>query len=312
MSSTTPLLTGKSKNDKIRKTLGKVIHMQSFDYFAPRTMTELHQLLHATAGKIIAGGTDMLPQIRNTKQSPSLLIDISHIPDLRYIQENKEEVLIGALTTWSELLESPLIQKTAPALTQAAAMVGAPMTRNRGTLGGNLGNASPAADSLPPLLTLDAMVHLTSQNGQRQVPLHEFLAGPGKTTLKADECIRQISYKKVNPPFGSVFMKLGARQGMTISIASVSVLLTLDINGKIALARIALGAVSPTAVRCPDAETFLLGKEPSTALWQEAAFQTRKAITPIDDVRGTREYRYHVASILTRRALESAYTLLQE
>jgi carbon-monoxide dehydrogenase medium subunit len=286
--------------------------MQSFNYLAPHSQNELCQVLCNTAGKIIAGGTDMLPQMRNLKQTPSTLIDISHISDLRYIQESEDEVLIGALTTWSDILESPLIQKTAPALAQAASLVGAPMTRNRGTIGGNLGNASPAADSLPPLLTLDAIVHLNSQSGQRQVPLRNFLTGPGTTDLKADEYIQQVSYKKVALPFGNVFNKLGPRQGMTISIASVAVLLALDANGKITLARIALGAVAPTAVRCPDAEAFLLGKEPSTELWQEAAHQVRKAIAPIDDVRGTQEYRHHIAGILTRRALQTAYLSLQE
>lgn len=286
--------------------------MHSFNYLAPHSLDELCQVLHDTAGKIIAGGTDMLPQMRNLRQNPSTLIDISHIPDLRYIRENEDEVLIGALTTWSDILESPLIEKTAPALAQAASLVGAPMTRNRGTLGGNLGNASPAADSLPPLLTLDATVHLNSQSGLRQVPLREFLVGPGKTNLKADEYIHQISYKKVPLPFGNVFNKLGPRQGMTISIASVAVLLALDANGRISLARIAMGAVAPTAVRCPEAEAFLLGKEPSTALWQEAAHQANKAIAPIDDVRGTQEYRYHVTSVLIRRALQTAYTSIQE
>lgn len=286
--------------------------MQPFEYIVPHSIHELCQVLQTTGGKIVAGGTDMLPQMRSAKQHPSTLIDISHIADLRYIRESDGEITIGALTTWSDILESPLIQKTAPALSQAASMVGAPMTRNRGTLGGNLGNASPAADSLPPLLTLDAKVHLISQSGQRQIPLNDFLTGPGKTQSKADECIWQVSYKKINQPFANTFLKLGPRQGMTISIASAAVLLALDATGKIALARVALGAVAPTAVRCPETEAFLIGKEPSGTLWQEAAQRVTKEISPIDDVRGTREYRSHVAGILTRRALETAYTSLQE
>lgn len=286
--------------------------MQPFEYIVPRSINELCQVLQTTGGKIVAGGTDMLPQMRSAKQHPTALIDISHIADLRYIRESDGEIAIGALTTWSDILESSLIQQTAPALVQAAALVGSPMTRNRGTLGGNLGNASPAADSLPPLLTLDAKVHLISQDGRRQIPLNDFLSGPGKTKIKADECIYQVSYKKISPPFGNTFLKLGPRQGMTISIASVAVLLALDATGKIALARIALGAVAPTAVRCPETEAFLLGKEPSRTLWQETAQLVIKEISPIDDVRGTREYRSHVAGILTRRALETAFTSIQE
>ncbi len=286
--------------------------MQPFEYIAPHSINELCQVLQTTGGKIVAGGTDVLPQMRNSKQHPATLIDISHIADIRYICESDGEITIGALTTWSDILESPLIRNTAPALSQAAARVGAPMTRNRGTLGGNLGNASPAADSLPPLLTLDAKVHLISQSGQRQIPLNDFLSGPGKTQIKAEECIWQVSYKKINQPFANTFLKLGPRQGMTISIASVAVLLSLEATGKIALARVALGAVAPTAVRCPETEAFLVGKEPSGTLWQEAAQRVTKEISPIDDVRGTREYRSHVASILTRRALETAYISLQE
>jgi len=277
------------------------------DVLIPKTVQELTAFLSDPSARIIAGGTDMLPRLQRTgSDSPLQLIDISRLNDLRFIQENSGWLETGGLTTIADLVSSPLLLQSAPALVQACSSIGAPQTRARGTLGGNLANASPAADTAAPLLALDAHVLVRSEHSQREIPIDSFFTAPGKTSLQAGEFIHSVCLPIPQGRWGSSFLKLGRRKGMAVAIASAAVLLILDDADRISTCRIALGSVAPRPVRSPHAEAILQGAVPSTQVFAQAAEAIQADISPIDDVRATAMYRRSSASILVRRALEAA------
>ncbi len=244
--------------------------MQEIEFLAAATLDDLFRLLAETGGRVIAGGTDAIVQMQRGVFPAQTLIDVSRITGLRFIREDSGRIHIGALTTYADVLASHVLHDAAPALVQAAATVGAPQTRARGTIGGNIGNASPAGDLLPPLLALDAAVTLTSAAGERVLPLDELLVGPRQTRLAPGEIIHSVSFAPLPAPAGAAFLKLGNRSGMAISVVSVAVGLALDAQRRIAVGRVALGAVAPRAVRSPHAEAVLTGQIPSPALFDAA------------------------------------------
>jgi xanthine dehydrogenase FAD-binding subunit len=278
--------------------------VQEFDFVAPNTLEEACQVLAQGGGRLVAGGTDIIPQMLNGRFQARRLIDLSRLCELSYIQERGEWIAIGALTTYAELVESALLQSEAAALVQAAATVGCVQTRNRGTLGGNIGNASPAGDALPPLLALDAQVALTSLAGERSLALRELLLGPGKTAIRPDEVIREIVFRRLPDGAKSAFLRLGSRQGMAVSVVSVAVVLGMA-AGRVSLARLALGAVAPTPLRATQAEATLAGWPLDEARINAAAEAAASACAPISDVRGTAEYRRHAVRVLVRRGLQA-------
>ena len=279
--------------------------MEEFEYFSPTDLSQLLQLLASPGGRILAGGTDLIPRLRSNTLNVSALIDISHIDELRFIREDAERVYIGSRSSYADVLESPVLSQYAPVLVQASRLVGSPMARARGTIGGNIGNASPAGDSLPPLLVLDADAALVGPRGGRVLLLEELLTGPMKTALTPDEIIHHISFPKPPAIRGFGFEKLGPRQGMTISIATAAAAIEIN-NNKISAARIALGAVAPTPIRCKAAEELLIGREPEEGAWKLAVEAALKKIAPIDDVRATADYRRKATGVLLKRALASA------
>jgi carbon-monoxide dehydrogenase medium subunit len=214
---------------------------------------------------------------------------------------------IGALTTHSTMEKSPLLLRHAPSLAKACAEIGSPQTRSRGTLGGNLANASPAADTAPPLLCLDAEAQLTCSDGQRNVKLLDFFRTPGKTCLQKGEFLRGVRFAIPSGKWGSSSMRLGCRKGMSIAVVGVSVYLVLDDAGNICFIRVALGSVAPTPVRALSAEAELLGQKPGTDLFSLAARALDADINPITDVRASADYRRHSARILLGRSLEEAW-----
>jgi carbon-monoxide dehydrogenase medium subunit len=231
------------------------------------------------------------------------LVDASRIGDLRFIREEGGWVHIGALTTYADILASPLLRDAAPSLVAAAETVGAPPTRHRGTLGGNIANASPAGDTLPPLLTLNAEVRLTSQDSERTLPLSRVLCGPRQTCIEPGEVVHSVSFARLPEPFGAIFLKLGNRRGMAISVVNAAVALMMAADGRVADARVALGSVAPTAVRSPGAEAVLTGQYPTPETLQKAAQAVVSDISPISDVRGAAEYRRLASVRLVNRAL---------
>lgn len=282
--------------------------MPEWNLILPANTPELLHLIQQPGHQLIAGGTDLLPRLRRgTESSTPKLVDLSPLSALRFIHQQDEAIEIGALTTHAELAGSALLQAHAPALAEAAAHIGSVQTRARGTLGGNLANASPAADALPPLLCLEAELTLTSLNGSSHVPLGEFLLGPGQTCLQAGEMISSIHFKLPQRKFGFVFSKLGRRNGMAIAVASLAVLLEADSKGHIERARITLGSLAPTAVRSPQAEAVLKGQAPSKELFARAAAAMQRDIAPISDLRASAAYRRHSAGVLLERALNRAW-----
>jgi CO/xanthine dehydrogenase FAD-binding subunit len=294
--------------------MSDIAPIQELAFVSPRTLEEACQALADGRGLPVAGGTDVIPQMKNGRlrggQRIERLVDLSHLCGLDDIEvredgENGARTLtIGALTSFRALAESPLVPAEAAALAQAAESVGCLQTRNRGTLGGNLGNASPAGDSLPPLLVDDAQVTLASLDGERTLPLSSLLQGPGKTALAPGEIICRIAFQCL-PGAKSIFLKLGSRQGMAVSVVSVAALLKLDEAGKVAIGRIVMGAVAPTARRALKAEALLSDQPLTEALIQAAAEQAAQECAPISDVRGTADYRRHAVKVLVRRALHA-------
>jgi CO/xanthine dehydrogenase FAD-binding subunit len=266
--------------------------------------TELSDALAALSGgpvEILAGGTDIYPA-RVGKPFTDNVVDVSGLADLRGIVDRDDHWLIGALTTWSELIDADL-PACFDGLKQAAREVGGIQIQNAGTICGNICNASPAADGVPPLLTLDARVQLASVSGARSLALEDFVLGNRKTARRPDELVTNLIVPK--PAVGSAgsFLKLGARRYLVISIAMVAVLISPDSESRVAEARVAVGSCSPVAHRLPDLEAALVGQPCDANLGAVATPAHLAGLSPIDDVRGTGQYRRGAALTLVRRAL---------
>ena len=267
----------------------------------PRTLEAALELLSMNAGEVrpLAGGTDILVRARDGLQDRAALLDVTAVPELKGIEERLGELWIGAATTHTELMRSALVARYAPALPQACAVIGGPQIRNRGTLGGNLANASPAADTVPALFVADAVVELVSVNGRREVPIANFSTGPRRSVLAADELILGVRVPRRDGVRGA-FLRLGQRRAQAISKVSVAVAITFR-DGRPDWVRVALGAVAPTVVRAPRAEAALRSGGPEGL--QRAREAVRGEVEPIDDLRSTSAYRREMAGVLLERAV---------
>ena len=280
------------------------------EYFLPRNVTETLAFLLKWKAKaeLIAGGTNVIPDIRAKTSRRETLIDLSHLKNLSYIREEKKNIRIGALTSVSEIASSKVIQKDSPILAEAARQIGNPLVRNRATIAGNLADASPAADSAVPLLALEASIIVESHKGKpKQIPINEFFVGPNKTVLKRDELIREIVFPKPVPSSRMVYFKMGLRNAMAISVVSVGVLAEIK-DGKCLRARIAVGAVAPTPRRAYGVENLLEGQVITEELIAQCCEAIQKEIQPIPDVRATAEYRRSMASVLLKRLLQQVFS----
>jgi carbon-monoxide dehydrogenase medium subunit len=279
-------------------------------YFAPAGIDEALALLAEHKGKatVLAGGTDLVPLVNYYELKPDILIYTGGIGSA-YIKEEDGELLIGAGTTWTELTASSLVAEKAGILVEAAKQGGCVATRNAGTIGGNLANASPAADLATPLLAMDAELLLKSANGDRVVPIKEFFTGPGETVLKPDELLVEIHIPPVKGK--TAFLKLGRRKAMTLSVVNVAVRLEMAKKNPGTLricneARIALGAMAPTPLRCIKSEKMLKGKTIDKASMDECAAEAIAETSPVDDKRATAWYRKKAGTALVARALSQA------
>ena len=286
--------------------------MKRTDYLTPRTLEETLKALRLRrkGAQIIAGGTDLIPRIRSGSVKPSILIDL-RLLKLNHITVERNFIRIGACATHTEFLESSSLSKYLPMLVETAKEIAGPPVRNRGTIGGNLVNASPAADFASPLLVYDARVALQNWFEERVIPLEDFFVQPGKTVLKSDEMLTEIIIPSVPRDTGAKFIKLGKRKAMAIAVASVAVRLTVE-KGVISIARIALGSVAPTPIRAKNAEAFLVGKIPDEKIFAEAGQIASSESSPISDIRASENYRKKMVSVLTRRALMDAWSQINE
>ena len=273
-------------------------------YFAPSDMGEALELLEAHAGKIniLAGGTNLVPKINYAELKPEALLYVGKL-GLDYIKEQDGKLLIGAATTVASLRESDLVAEKAPALAQAAKNFAGYSIRASATIGGNIANASPAADLIPPLMVMDAELRLASAHGERTVPAQVFCTEPGGCVLEPGEMIVEIA---VPPRQGNTaFLKLGRRKAQTLAVMSVAVRLEMD-GTMCRDARIALGSMAPTPLRCTEAEALIKGKTLDGALIAECAALAIAQSTPITDQRGSAWYRKEAGTALVARALTQA------
>lgn len=273
-------------------------------YFAPSTLSEAVAYMQENqTAKIIAGGTDLLVKGYEELDSLMGLMDISHLAELKAIKTG-EEVEIGANVTHGEIAGHPWLLQHVPFLCQGAAAVGGPQIRNRGTLGGNLANASPAADLAPPLIVLGAVAVLAGPQ-QVQAPLEEFFSGPGKTIMQPNQILTVVKFTRPRSNQGGAYLKLGKRKAMAIATASVAVLVTVE-DGRLADLRICLGSVAPVPLRAKKTEELLRGQRLDSLALTRAQAQLQAEISPIDDIRGSAKYRRQAAGTLFRRALLQA------
>jgi CO/xanthine dehydrogenase FAD-binding subunit len=278
-----------------------------FDYKTPNAIQEAIDLLWQAEGKarIIAGGTDLVIRLRNGDQSPQSIIDITRIEELRKIEEKKGTISIGAAVTHSEISSSSLVRKYGKVLSDAASGIGSPQIRNLGTIGGNLINASPAADTIPPLLVLQAMGKVVTKGGERQVPLLQLFKGPYKTNLKPHELLAQITFPKLPPVMKTSFLRLARRDAMAIARMSIAVVLKIEKRGFEDI-RIAVGSITPTPERMSEAEAFLKGKSADEVALQKASLKISEAMIRQSGIRPSTFYKKPVVEALFIRAMKRA------
>jgi CO/xanthine dehydrogenase FAD-binding subunit len=272
-------------------------------YIKPKTVDEAVLALAAEPAQILSGGTDFYPALGD-RPVRGAVVDVSGLGELRGVTADAARIRIGGLTTWSEIIRTPL-PRCFDALKAAAREVGSVQIQNRGTVAGNLCNASPAADGVPPLLALDAEVELVSKAGARRMPLAEFIVGNRKTQRRTDELLTAVLVPRVAENAASAFVKLGARQYLVISISMVAAGVLLDDAGRVADARVAVGSCSAVARRLRKLEGELIGAAARGGLGRRVGQEHLQPLSPIDDVRATAEYRMDASLILVQRALNA-------
>ena len=278
-----------------------------FSYFEVKSIEEAVSLLseYGEKARIIAGGTDLLVQVRGKTKKPEYVIDIGGIDGLDYIKYDKKQGLaIGVLTLISALEKSPEIREKFPVISQAAGQLGSVAIRNMGTIGGNLCNAAPSAEMAPPLIGLSANVKLVGPDGERVVPLEDFFTGPGTTVLRKGEMLVEVQVPVSADNTRGTYLKHGLRGTIDLAIVGVAAVATFEVDSKICKdIRIALGAVAPTPMRARGAEEILRNKRIDEELIDKSAEAAAAEARPITDVRASAEYRREMVKVLTKRAL---------
>ncbi len=255
------------------------------------------------AARIVSGGTDLSVAMRNNPLDELTLVDVTRIPSMQKIEVRGDRIWIGAAVSYARIIESQLLREKTPLLVQAAQEVGSVQIRNLGTLGGNLATASPAGDSIPPLMSLGAEVVLAGPRGRRRVPIREFFTWVRQTVMEKDEIVEAVLVPPQPDTGIGVFVKHGLRRAHAISVVNAALLLDIR-DGVVADARISLGAVAPTVIRTPEAEKALVGHPLTPERMERAASLAMEASKPIDDIRGSAEYRRHMVGVLVRKGLE--------
>jgi CO/xanthine dehydrogenase FAD-binding subunit len=283
--------------------------MERFGYVKAASIGDAVTLLNEPGLKSrpLAGGTDILLQLRHEPHYCDRLVDISQLSDLHRIEQKDGWVHIGAAATFSEVLDSPIISETAPVLTQACATVGAVQIRNMGTLGGNVANAAACADSLPALVCLDAIATLLSPTGEQEIPVSQFVTGPNRTSLPTGGLLISIRYPVPAEGSRSAFLKLGRRNAMAISRLTVAALGRLDANNLIVEARLVSGSATPHIERLGTVEQTLIGKQPTPELYQHAANVTVDEMIRLAGYRWSSEFKVPALTAMTQRVFEQIF-----
>lgn len=284
--------------------------LNDFQYAAPTALADAVSLLaeHGPRAKILAGGTDILVQLREGHREADVVVDVKKIAELTTLKFSpKEGLLLGAAVPCYQIYENADVADAYPALVDAARIIGGWQIQSRASVGGNLCNSSPAADTVPPLLAYDVACQIAGPQGQREVSAAEFCTAPGKNVLQPGELLVSLKFPPPKPKSCAAYQRFIPRNEMDIAVAGAAVWVQLDEEGEtIESSRIALAAIAPTPVLATDAMDYLSGKPASEETYTQAGDLARKAAQPISDMRGTLEYRVHLAGVLTKRMLALA------
>jgi CO/xanthine dehydrogenase FAD-binding subunit len=284
--------------------------MKDIDYAAPKTIAEAVKIFQDKGDKAraLAGGTDIIVQVREHRRDIDVLVDIKHIPELVELRyDPKAGLRIGAATPCYRIYEDRQVAKLYPGLIDAASLVGGIQIQSRASLGGNLCNASPAGDTIPALIALETTCVIAGPNGQREVPVEKFCTAPGKTVLGKGEFLVTLKMPPPKPRSGAAYLRFIPRNEMDIAVVGAGVSVQLDEKkSRCTAARVALAAVAPTPLLVAEAGAALLDGEINDALIDKAASLARAAAKPISDMRGDADYRKHLVGVLVKRALAIA------
>jgi carbon-monoxide dehydrogenase medium subunit len=283
--------------------------MSMLAYSAPSTVEEAVRILAGAPGvaKVLSGGTDLLVQLRSGRAKPELIVDTKKIPGISGIREQDGGFIIGAATSGAVIGENEALKRAWPGIVEAAKLIGSTQVQGRASLAGNLCNASPAADSVPALIAARATCVVVGSNGRREVPVESVVTGPGRTSLKKDEFIVEFHLPKRASRSADAYLRFIPRTEMDIAVVGAGINVTLDVGGVCTDARLVLGAVAPTAVVVAEAATALIGRKLDDTALAALDQAARAACKPIDDKRGTIEYRTKVAGVMARRAATIAF-----
>jgi carbon-monoxide dehydrogenase medium subunit len=284
-----------------------------FDYAAPQSLDQAVALMAAhPSARPLAGGTDLLVQMRSGRQETDYVVDVKHVPELNEITYGPAHGLtLGAAVPCYRIYGSASVARAYPSLAEVAALIGGTQIQGRASIGGNLCNAAPSADSVPLLIALSARCRIAGPGGTREVEVGDFCIAPGQTVLESGELLVSIHLSPPAPDSGASYLRFIPRNEMDIAVAGAGVQVVID-NGNFRSVRIALAAVAPTPLFVREAGDALAGKAVNAASLAEAAELARRAAQPITDMRGTAEYRRHLCGVLTRRALEAAIAKARE
>jgi carbon-monoxide dehydrogenase medium subunit len=282
--------------------------MHRFEYFAPASLDEALAVLKGRGDgvKLLAGGTDLLVQMKEAGRHPAAVVSLHRLSDLKTIEANGQGLRIGAGVDMAAIVASDVVRERYSAIADGAGVLGSDQTRNMATIGGNVCNAAPSADTTPGLVVLGAIAEIAGPDGKRELPVEQLFAGPGKTTLSPQEIVTAFRLPALPARTGSVYQRHTPRKIMDIAVVGVGVRLTLNDSGAIDDARICLGAVAPTVIRATEAEAALQGQAPSEELFERAAGLAQQAARPISDVRGSAEFRRYLVGAMTKRCLSIA------
>jgi carbon-monoxide dehydrogenase medium subunit len=284
--------------------------MQSFEYVAPKSTQEIPSHFTENNGnvRILSGGTDLLVQLREGRRTTGLVIDVKHISEFMQVSFDPQSGLtIGAAASCTQICNDPNVRKHYPGLIDGIELIGGVQIQNRASVGGNLCNASPAADSIPALIVHEAVCNIRGSNGSRSLPVEEFCIAPGKNALQVGEFLISIHIPAPKEKFGAQYQRFIPRNEMDIAVVGAGSSVVLDSDGrKFISALIALGAVAPTPLPATDAGAFLSGKSVTLENIKEAARLAQAIAKPISDLRGTAEHRKHLSAVLVERTLIKA------
>lgn len=282
--------------------------MSDMRYESPDTLEAAVKLLASAKGqaRVLAGGTDLLIQMRGGRVEPELLIDVKGIKEMTSIVEENGAYRFGAAVSSMQLMEHAAFSKAWPGVTEAAGLIGSTQIKGRATVGGNVCNASPAADSVPAMIAAGAVASIVGPEGRRETPVENIATGPGKTSLAKGEIVASFLLPKRRPRSGDAYLRFIPRTEMDIAVVGAGINLTLDAAGVCTDARVSLGAVAERALLVQEAAAALIGSKVDAEALKRLAAAASAACRPIDDKRGTKEYRIKVAGVMARRAAEIA------